>query len=158
MFSVTALSRQRPLNTRAQAGFLSPKGRLGNIACGSGVQCDGFRVGSVGLLMIAAAQSGVIAPLSIDQLADAPVVAVCRVERVVPGTVLPLARKGDRPGVVRHCTATLRVLRSIPALSSRYISLNEYCAGPNYVMVNGHPVYPNIETGRTYVFPLIAEN
>jgi hypothetical protein len=113
-----------------------------------------LRVAAFALLIVAAAETGVIAPLTIDQLASAPTIAVCRVERVTQGPLLPPTPKGDPAGVARRCTATLRVLRAMPSLTVPQISLDEYCAGPNYRGINGHPTYPGLQTGRTYVLPL----
>jgi len=38
-----------------------------------------------------------------------------------------------------------------------HIYLDNYCQGPNFVMVNGHPAYPHLETGKSYVFPLTPD-
>lgn len=114
------------------------------------------RFGAVAWLIVVAAKAGVIAPLTLDQLASAPTVAVCRVERITQGALLPPVRKGEHAGITRHCTATLRVLRAMPHLQATRINLDEYCAGPYYRMINGHPNYPGLRTGRTYVLPLKA--
>lgn len=127
---------------------------MGNRADRNGVQRGVLRVSIVGLLTSTTAVAGLIAPLTIDQLANAPVVAVCRVDRITRGILVPPTQKGEGTGVTRHCTATLRVLRAMPPLKAVQISLDEYCGGPNYRMINGHPNYPGIQTGRTYVLPL----
>ncbi len=108
----------------------------------------------VGMLIVASAQAGVIRPLSIDALAAAPAVVVCRVERVALGPFVP-AQKGARPTATRHCTATLRVLRAVPEFPAARIYLSHFCNGPHFAMRNGHPAYPNLEAGRAYVFPLV---
>src|SRR5215472_8338452 len=110
-----------------------------------------LRIAVVGLLFITAAKAGIVAPLSIEQLASAPVLAVGRVERIAQGQLVPPASKGQHAGVARHCTAIVQVLRAMPAQTVTRISLIESCAGPYYQMINGHPKFPDIETGRTYV-------
>lgn len=110
---------------------------------------------AAGLLIVAGAQAGAIRPLSIDALAAAPAVVVCRVERVALGPFVP-AQKGARPAATRHCTATLRVLRAFPEFPAARIYLDHYCYGPEFAIANGHPAYPNLEAGRAYVFPLVS--
>ena len=127
---------------------------MGNRTDRDGVQRGVLRVAVVGVLTITAAVAVLIAPLTIDQLANAPTVAVCRVERTTPGPSLPPTQKGERAGVTRRCTVSLRVLRATPPLKPTQISLDAYCAGPTYRMINGHPNYPGLQTGRTYVLPL----
>lgn len=112
-----------------------------------------LRVGAASLLVLAGAQAGVIGPLPITTLAGAPVVAVGRVESVRTGAFAP-AQKG-RPASTRRCTAVLRLLRSMPELKDLHIKLNYYSS--NGRIINGHPMYPNLEAGKSYVFPLSAE-
>ena len=44
----------------------------------------------------------------------------------------------------------------VPEFKTARIYLNHYCHGPRFAIANGHPAFPNLETGRTYVFPLVA--
>ncbi len=98
------------------------------------------------VLIAASAQAGVIRPLTVDQLSQAPVLLVCRVESI--------AIKGEPAGAVRHATATLRVLRASGKFAAAHIYLPYYSPGPKYQMRNGHPTYPGIESGKIYLFPL----
>ena len=100
------------------------------------------RFAAASTLIAASAQAGVIRPLTIDELAAAPAVVVCRVERIA------------RPAATGHCTASLRVLRAFPDFQAGRIYLDHYCHGQNFAMANGHPAYAGLEAGRTYVFPL----
>ncbi len=51
--------------------------------------------------------------------------------------------------------AVLHLFRSMPELRELDIHLNYYSSdGP---IINGHPMYPNLEVGKSYVFPLTAE-
>ena len=121
------------------------------------VQYSMHRFTAAGMLIFTAAQAGnIIKPLSADALAEAPAVVVCRVERISAGAFVP-AKKGARPAATRRCTASLRVLRAVPEFKAARIYLNYYCHGPNAVMVNGHPAFPNLEPSRTYVLPLAPD-
>jgi hypothetical protein len=112
------------------------------------------RFAVAGTLIVASAQAGVIRPLTIDEVAAAPHVVVCRVEKIALGPFVAAA-KGARPAAVRHCTAKLRVLRAFPDFKAERIYLDHYCHGSNFAMANGHPAYAGLEPGRTYVFPLV---
>lgn len=117
------------------------------------VQCSVHGFAAAALLMVASAQAGVIRPPTIDELAAAPAVVVCRVERVTPGAFVP-PQKWGRRAAVRHCTASLRVLRAFPESNASRLSLNHYCHGPNFAVRNGHPEFAGLKAGETYVFPL----
>lgn len=51
--------------------------------------------------------------------------------------------------------AVLHLFRSIPELKAVDIHLNYYSF--NGMIVNGHPMYPNLEIRKSYVFPLTAK-
>lgn len=125
----------------------------GNLAVRCGVQLHVLRLGSVCLLIAAWLQAGIIAPLPVSTLAEAPFVAVCRVESVHPGAFVP-ARQGGQFGA-RHTVAALRLLRAMPEMRALHISLNYYSS--NGAMRNGHPEYPSLGPGETYVFALIPD-
>ena len=108
-------------------------------------------------MIVASAQAGVIRPLTIDELAAAPNVVVCRVERIGMGAFLPAA-KGAQHAATRRCTASLRVLRASPDFKAGRIYLDHYCHGPSFAMANGHPAYPGLAVGKTYVFPLVPHS
>lgn len=91
--------------------------------------------------------------IPVDALVKAPILAVGRVEDVRPGPILP-AEKGMREGTSRHCAADLKVFRATPDIHTSRISLEYRCYGPNAALVSGYPVYPSLEVGKTYVFPL----
>ena len=103
-------------------------------------------------MISASAQASLIGSLPVDSLAGASVLAVGRVESVHAGAFLP-AQKG-RPASTRHCTAVLRLFRSMPHLKAIRIQLDYYSSNGQ---IDGLPMYPSLEAGKSYVFPLSAE-
>jgi len=107
----------------------------------------------VGLLFFAAiAQAGNLQPLSVDTLATAPAIVVCRVDKITQGGDVP-AQEAPWAGT-RYCTAELRVLRATPEFKTTKLRLGYYCAGPRSHGVNGHPMFPALEAGNVSVLPL----
>jgi hypothetical protein len=111
-----------------------------------------LRFAAAGLLLVAGAQAGNLGLLSLDTLAKAPVLAVCRVERTIKGADVP-ARPGIRAGTARYCTAKLRILRAFPELKETSLVLEYYCYGDHARIVNG-PFFPTLKDGNVGLFPL----
>ena len=69
--------------------------------------------------------AGLIKVSTIGQLATAPVLAVCRVEQVIPGADLPPG-KAPWSTATRNMRAVLTVVRSLPAIGQNSITINYY--------------------------------
>jgi hypothetical protein len=104
------------------------------------------------LLLASPAGAGLVREWSLDELAQADVLAVSRVEGVTRGTAV-VRTVGDRVSVYR-CTADLTVLRSLGSIPARVRVPYECYAdfGPG---VSGYPMFPRLERGQVLVFPLM---
>src|SRR6266545_4362370 len=109
-------------------------------------------------LLAATAHAGFIKSWSIEELEQAPVLAVCSVEDVAKRE--PVAAGTVRwPGSYQWHEATLRVerVRSRLALAPapgdrivvRYVSFGDFAGG-----ISGSPIWPTFERGQRAVFPL----
>ena len=110
---------------------------------------------AVGLLFVVCVRAGNVSAFTVDYLAKAPLVAVCRVESVQVGGLLPLD-KGFASWHSRHLTVRLQVLRALPELTAKRIYLNHYKSESGQI-INGYPAYPHLEPGKSWVLPLAPD-
>ncbi|HWQ52760.1 MAG TPA: hypothetical protein VN442_03690 [Bryobacteraceae bacterium] len=113
-----------------------------------------IRAATLVCLLVAPLFGGFVRMWSPDELAQAAVLAVARVESVTEGPPV-------RPELVRWrvptkaCTANLRVLRAFKGDGSRAVRLHFYCYGPvRGGLSQGDPEFPSIEKGQVFLFPL----
>ncbi|HUA62690.1 MAG TPA: hypothetical protein VML19_28295 [Verrucomicrobiae bacterium] len=108
---------------------------------------------AVCLLIAAVAQAGLISPIPISRLAEAPFVMVARVESTEAGPLVTVDPGWKRP--TRRPSAVLRVLRSMPEFTGQRIHLNYYSTTGG--IANGHPAFPSFETGKSYVLAVVPD-
>src|SRR5690349_1544964 len=103
------------------------------------------------LVLALPGHAGFMKQWSLEELAQAGVLAVSRVESVTVSST-PSRQVGDRVPVHR-CTADLAVLRSFGKVPEHlelvYDCYKDY--GPG---VSGYPTFPRLERGQVRVFPL----
>jgi len=104
------------------------------------------------LLVSAAGQAGLIAPIPISRLAEAPFVVVARAESIQEGALVTVDPGWKRP--TRRPSAVLRVLRSMPEFPGTQVHLNYYSTSGG---INGHPMFPSFEAGKSYVLALVPD-
>lgn len=147
-----------PLEARGES---CGDGRVGvdcGVNVGAGIASPPYHEGMAWLFVIAlVATPSFASPMRTWQLGDlakAPVLAVCRVERVTERADVP-------PGKLRWRTATremqarLTVLRSLPVLRNETIVLNYYGYGKVHGLTAGDAQWPRLSPGDIKVFPLV---
>ncbi len=112
-----------------------------------------LRTGVICLVISAAAQASLIAPIPIGKLAEAPFIVVARVESTQPGPLVTAGAAADSH--THRSSAVLRILRSMPEFPGSQIQLNYFSTTSG--SSNGHPTYPNLEAGISSVFAVVPD-
>lgn len=110
--------------------------------------------GVAAFVLCAIAKAGNFAPISIDSLAKAPILAVCRVERISKDAGPP--QQGTPNDADCRCTAELHVLRAFPQLQAANLQLEYFCDAKIRARFNSPPTLPGLKQGSVYLLPLIS--
>ena len=113
------------------------------------------RIVLVTTLIAAPSFAGFVKVWRLEELAQAPVLAVCRVERVTAGADVPAGNMRWRTST-REMRAVLTVLRSLPILSKNTLIVSYYSYGKVHGgLSQSDALWPRLSVGDTRVFPLV---